>query len=75
MPIPGTTKIAHVDENIAALDLKLTAEELKRLDERYAALIIEGASSGPSQLAQIDVGAKEGTSSAGGYGLSPRPGA
>jgi aryl-alcohol dehydrogenase-like predicted oxidoreductase len=71
VPIPGTTKIAHVDENASSLDLTLTADDLKRLDEGYAALTIEGASSGPSQLAQIDIGAKDGTRSIGGHGLSP----
>jgi aryl-alcohol dehydrogenase-like predicted oxidoreductase len=73
VPIPGTTKIAHANENVAALDLNLTASELKRLDDGYSALSLEGASSGPSQLAQIDIGAKEGTRSIGGHGLSPLP--
>jgi aryl-alcohol dehydrogenase-like predicted oxidoreductase len=73
VPIFGTTKIAHVDENLAALDLALDADDLKRLDEGFAQVAVEGASSGPSQLAAIDLGAKEGTSSAGGQGLSALP--
>lgn len=74
VPIFGTTKIAHVDENIAALDLKLTPEELAALNDGYAHLIIQGASSGESQLAAIDDGAKAGTTSTGGHGYSPLPG-
>ncbi|CAB3868130.1 aldo/keto reductase [Achromobacter piechaudii] len=74
VPIPGTTKIAHLNENVAALDLELTRDDLKFLEDSYAMLTIEGASSGPSQLAQIDIGAKEGTSSADNHGLSPLPG-
>ena len=30
-PIPGTTKAMRVDENVAALDLRLTAEHLDLL--------------------------------------------
>jgi aryl-alcohol dehydrogenase-like predicted oxidoreductase len=33
VPIPGTKHIPYLDENIGALDVKLTAEDLKRLDE------------------------------------------
>ena len=33
VPIPGTKHIRYLDENIGALDVKLTAEDLKRLDE------------------------------------------
>lgn len=73
VPIFGTTKIAHVDENVAALDLELSADQLARLDDGFLRAGVEGASSGPKQLAAIDIGAKEGTSSAGGHGLSPLP--
>lgn len=31
-PIPGTTKIANFDENIAALTVKLTPEELAEIE-------------------------------------------
>ena len=68
VPIFGTNKIAHVDENVAASRLVLNAEELSILDGTFAGIVIEGASSGPSQLVAIDVGAKDGTSSTGGHG-------
>ncbi|KAM7485716.1 hypothetical protein LguiA_001725 [Lonicera macranthoides] len=32
VPIPGTTKIDHLKENIAALSIKLTPKEIKELD-------------------------------------------
>ncbi len=31
-PIPGTSSMAHLEENLAAADLQLSAEELERLD-------------------------------------------
>jgi aryl-alcohol dehydrogenase-like predicted oxidoreductase len=33
VPIPGTTDPDHLDENLAALDVTLTGEELDRIDE------------------------------------------
>ncbi len=33
VPIPGTRHIKYLDENIGALEVKLTSEDLKRLDE------------------------------------------
>jgi diketogulonate reductase-like aldo/keto reductase len=33
--IPKATSLPHLDENIAALDLKLTADDLKTLDARF----------------------------------------
>lgn len=34
-PIVGFTKMEHLDQSIAALDIKLTEEEIKRLEEPY----------------------------------------
>ena len=36
LPIPGTSSVDHLEENVAAVDLELTAEELARLDEASA---------------------------------------
>ena len=33
LPIPGTSSVAHLEENVAAAELELTAGELARLDE------------------------------------------
>lgn len=73
VPIFGTTKAAHVDENVAALGLVLGAEDMNTLDEGFARIDVRGASSGEAQLAAIDAGAKAGSSSEGGHGLSPLP--
>jgi aryl-alcohol dehydrogenase-like predicted oxidoreductase len=32
LPIPGTSKVAHLEENVAATDLKLSAEEMSELE-------------------------------------------
>ncbi|HET9176868.1 MAG TPA: aldo/keto reductase [Terriglobia bacterium] len=33
VPIPGSSRRAHLEENLAALEINLTAEELSRIDE------------------------------------------
>ena len=33
VPIPGTKRVAYLEENAAAADIELTAEDLRRLDE------------------------------------------
>jgi aryl-alcohol dehydrogenase-like predicted oxidoreductase len=43
VPIPGTKRVRYLDENIGALDVKLSGEDLKRLDE----ILPPGAAAGP----------------------------
>jgi aryl-alcohol dehydrogenase-like predicted oxidoreductase len=33
VPIPGTTTVRHLEENVAAADIELTDEDLRRIDE------------------------------------------
>jgi pyridoxine 4-dehydrogenase len=37
LPIPGTSSLAHLEENVGAADLRLTEEELRTLDQTAAA--------------------------------------
>lgn len=41
-PIPGTTKLARVGENIGATELTFSQEELVRIDEVFSGLTIHG---------------------------------
>ena len=43
-PIVGATKIAHLDDAVAALSLKLSAEEVARLEECYVPHAVSGFS-------------------------------
>jgi aryl-alcohol dehydrogenase-like predicted oxidoreductase len=40
--IPGTTKLAHLQENLGAADVTLTAEEVKQLSDAFANIKIVG---------------------------------
>jgi len=54
VPIPGTTKLTRVDENIAAADVVLTAADLARLDQAISAIAIQGERYSPQHQARID---------------------
>src|SRR5271163_2816301 len=41
-PIPGTTKLSRLDENIGSLEVKLTPEDLREIDSAAAKITVEG---------------------------------
>jgi aryl-alcohol dehydrogenase-like predicted oxidoreductase len=43
VPIPGTTKLHRLEENLAAADLELTADDLRRIEDAAAAIEVRGA--------------------------------
>lgn len=43
VPIPGTTKLHRLEENLGALDIKLSAQDLAEIDEAASKITIEGA--------------------------------
>lgn len=42
VPIPGTTKLSRLEENIGAADIELTQDELKSIDEALAQIPVAG---------------------------------
>ena len=42
-PIPGTTKLQRLEENLGALNVAMTEADLKQIDEAAASLKLEGA--------------------------------
>ncbi len=48
VPIPGTRKLGRLDENIGAITLDLTADDLRELDDAIAAMTIQGDRYPPS---------------------------
>ena len=55
VPIPGTTKVAHLQENVAAASITFSAAELKELDAALAAIPIRRERLSPAVLAQTGV--------------------
>jgi aryl-alcohol dehydrogenase-like predicted oxidoreductase len=50
-PIPGTIRIPHLEEDLAAVDVTLTPEQMARLDNITQPL---GDHHGPTQMAMFD---------------------
>jgi aryl-alcohol dehydrogenase-like predicted oxidoreductase len=42
VPIPGTTKLARLDENDGAADIHLTAEDLREIETASSKIKVEG---------------------------------
>lgn len=42
MPIPGTTKISHLEENLRAVDISFTDEEWNELENVIFSILIIG---------------------------------
>jgi aryl-alcohol dehydrogenase-like predicted oxidoreductase len=53
VPIPGTTKLSRLEENIGAATLALTEAELRAIGEAAASIPIEGERYAASQLAMV----------------------
>ena len=42
VPIPGTTKLERLDENIGAVDVELTAGDLHEIEQAAARIKVQG---------------------------------
>lgn len=43
VPIPGTTKLSHLEENIRAAEISFTSEEMHELEDAVSAIPVEGS--------------------------------
>ena len=43
VPIPGTTKLARLDENVAAASIELTPEDLREIEKAGSTITVQGA--------------------------------
>jgi aryl-alcohol dehydrogenase-like predicted oxidoreductase len=73
VPIPGTTRLNHLEENLDAVRVELTPDDVKAIEAGFAAVRVQGARATQELLDRHDVGANLGTTSVGGHGKSPLP--
>ena len=52
VPIPGTTKLHRLEENIGAASIELTPEDLREIDDVAAKITVQGARY-PEKLEQM----------------------
>ena len=43
VPIPGTTKLSRVEENIGAVAVELTPEDLRQIESAVSKIAVQGA--------------------------------
>src|SRR5271167_3989122 len=54
VPIPGGTKLEHLDDNLHAAEVELTADEILEIDHAFATIDIKGAPISEALAAAID---------------------
>jgi aryl-alcohol dehydrogenase-like predicted oxidoreductase len=54
VPIPGTSKVKHLEENIEATNLVLTAEDLKEIDRALSEFKIHGGRMNEQQMKVVE---------------------
>lgn len=53
VPIPGTTKLSHLEENLRSAEFNLTADEWKQLEDAVAAIPVTGDRYNAEQQKQV----------------------
>jgi len=56
VPIPGTTNPRHVEENVTAVDLALSATDLRAIEEAVGPHNVAGDRYGPDRMSLVDRG-------------------
>jgi len=54
VPIPGTGKVKHLEENIEAVNLVLTAEDLKEIDRALFEFTVHGGRMNEQQMKVVE---------------------
>jgi aryl-alcohol dehydrogenase-like predicted oxidoreductase len=54
VPIPGTRNIDHLNENLGALDVDLTAAEVQQISVESAALTVYGERMDAANMALVE---------------------
>jgi len=54
VPIPGTGKVKHLEENIEAVNLVLTAEDLKEIDRALSEFTVHGGRMNEQQMKVVE---------------------
>jgi aryl-alcohol dehydrogenase-like predicted oxidoreductase len=54
VPIPGTTKLEHLEENLRALEIELTPADLREIESAFSKIRVQGARLSEEHMALID---------------------
>jgi len=56
VPIPGTRSLRHLHENIGAIDVDLSADDLRQIDAAFAGVAVHGGRMNAQQMTVVDTG-------------------
>ena len=73
VPIPGTRLIPHMQENLGAAKVKLSAEDVNELEKGFTSIGVFGDRAPENLKASHDIGTSIGTTSKGTNGKTPLP--
>lgn len=71
VPIPGTVNPYHLEENIASVNVELTKDDIKTLEDAFSQETVYGNRAPEALAAAHDIGVNIGSSSKGTNGKSP----
>lgn len=54
VPIPGTRRVDHLTENLGALNIELTSNDLLAMEQQYSKLTVHGERMSDMHMQQID---------------------
>ena len=54
VPIPGTRSQQHLRENVGAIDVNLSADDLSQIDAAFAGVTVEGGRMNPDQMKVVE---------------------
>ena len=54
VPIPGTTKLKHLEENLGAAEVELNATDLRDIKQAFATIRVQGERLSEEHMASID---------------------
>ena len=54
VPIPGTRSLDHLSENVGAVDVALSPDEMREIDVALSAINVEGGRMNKEQMEQVD---------------------
>jgi len=54
VPIPGTTKLERLDENLGAAEIELTADDLREIDSAFSTITVQGTRLSEDHMKLID---------------------
>jgi aryl-alcohol dehydrogenase-like predicted oxidoreductase len=54
VPIPGTCNIDHLDENLGAVNVQLTPEDIREIDSAFSTIEVYGGRMNEEQMKVVD---------------------